>query len=202
MRNVTRHNRGGARPGRNLLLALTLLSVAIGMVGMAFAAVPLYRLFCQVTGYQGTTQRADAPSDRVVDREIVVRFDGNVSALPWEFRPEVPQVTVRLGETARVSFIAENVGGRATVGTATFNVQPDTAGIYFNKIECFCFTEQPLAAGESVAMPVEFFVSPDLAEDREMTSTRTITLSYTFFPAAGPGQPVAQSGGDETGKSL
>jgi cytochrome c oxidase assembly protein subunit 11 len=175
------------------LLALTLFSVAVGMVGLAFASVPLYRLFCQVTGFDGTTQRADAPSDRVIDREIVVRFDGNVAELPWRLRPEVPQVVVRLGETARVNFVAENAAARPTVGTATFNVQPGTAGIYFNKIECFCFTEQPLGPGEKIAMPVEFFVSPDLAADPDMAAIRTITLSYTFFPAVA---------GDAAGESM
>jgi cytochrome c oxidase assembly protein subunit 11 len=191
-----------ASRSRNATLAAALFGVAIGMIGLAFASVPLYRIFCQVTGYQGTTQRADAPAARVLDRQIVVRFDGNVAALPWRFRPEAPQVTVRLGETARVNFIAENVGDRPTAGTATFNVQPDTAGIYFNKIECFCFTEQRLAAGETVAMPVEFFVSPDLADDREMAATRTITLSYTFFPALAAGQPAAPGEGDAAGESM
>jgi cytochrome c oxidase assembly protein subunit 11 len=202
MAAIPTRGEGGAKRFRNAFVALTLLGVAVGMVGMAFAAVPLYRLFCQVTGYQGTTQRAEAPPDHVVAREIVVRFDANVSELPWRFRPEIPQVTVRLGETATVAFVAENTGARATVGTSTFNVQPATAGVYFNKIECFCFTEQPLEGGQRIAMPVQFFVSPDLAEDPEMAATRTITLSYTFFPAASPGQPVAQSGRDETGKSL
>ena len=186
----------------NLLTALTLLSVVFGMAGLAFAAAPLYRLFCQVTGYQGTTQRADSGADRILDRSVTVRLDANVAGLPWEFRPEVPQVHARLGETKLVNFIARNTGPVATTGTATFNVQPDAAGVYFNKIECFCFTEQRLEPGESVTMPVQFFVSPDMADKRELLPARTLTLSYTFFPTAGSGQPVARAGGDAAGKSM
>ena len=183
-------------------MALALVSVVAGMTGLAFASVPLYRLFCQVTGYQGTTQRADAGADRVLDREVVVRFDANISSLDWTFRPEVPQVHVKLGEIATVNFIAENTGPQESVGTATFNVQPDMAGLYFNKIECFCFTEQALKPGERIAMPVQFFVSPDLEDDRDLKAARTITLSYTFFPVAGARQPVAQADGDENGGKL
>ncbi len=186
----------------NRALAVGLLLVSVGMVGVSFAAVPLYRIFCQVTGYGGTTNRADAGPDRTLDRTVVVRFDGNVSGLPWKLRPEVPQLEVKLGETALVSFVAENTSGTATTGTATFNVQPSTAGYYFNKIECFCFTEQELKGGERMEMPVQFFVSPDFADERELRTTRTITLSYTFFPAGNQGQPVAQASGDESGKSM
>ncbi len=193
---------GRGKPVRNRALAVGLVSVAVGMVGLSFAAVPLYRIFCQVTGYGGTTQRAEAASDRTLDRQVIVRFDGNVSGLPWRLRPEIPQIALKLGETALVSFMAENIGGIATTGTATFNVQPDTAGYYFNKIECFCFTEQELKPGERIEMPVQFFVSPDFADDRELSTTRTITLSYTFFPAAGGGQPVAQANGDGDEESM
>ena len=189
-------------PQRNRIVAATLVSLAAGMAGLSFAAVPLYRLFCEITGYGGTTQRADAGADRTLEREIIVRLDANVSGLTWTFTPEVPQVHVQLGETALVNFVAENKGRQASVGTATFNVQPDTAGIYFNKIECFCFSEQPLEPGERVVMPVQFFVSPDLAEDRDLDATRTITLSYTFFPDAGAGQPVARAAGDESGGNM
>ncbi len=192
---------GPKKSAGNAALAVGLLSLSLGMVGASFAAVPLYSLFCRVTGYAGTTQRATTGADRVVDREVVVRFDGNVAGLPWAFRPAVPQVKVKLGETALIKFVAENTGAAATTGTATFNVQPDLAGSYFNKIQCFCFTEQALEPGEQVEMPVQFFVSPDLADDRELDGTRTITLSYTFFPAVGSaepvGQPVAQTEGDD-----
>ena len=194
-----------ARPRRryrDTLLALTLVGVAAGMVGMAFAAVPLYRLFCQVTGYGGTPQRAESGAGGIVDRDIVVRFDANVAGLPWGFRAEIPQLRLKLGETARVNFVAENTGAMPTTGTATFNVQPDAAGVYFNKIECFCFVEQALQPGERVEMPVQFFVSPDLADDRGLATTRVITLSYTFFPNARARQPVARANEDENGENM
>jgi cytochrome c oxidase assembly protein subunit 11 len=190
------------KTGRNSVFAAGLLAVAFGMVGLSFAAVPLYRIFCQVTGYGGTPKRVDAAADRTGERRVVVRFDGNVSGLPWDFRPEVPQIEVRLGETALVNFVAENTGDAATFGSATFNVTPTVAGFYFNKIECFCFSEQALGAGEEAEMPVQFFVSPDFADDRELATTRTITLSYTFFPAGQEGQPVAQAEGDESEESM
>jgi cytochrome c oxidase assembly protein subunit 11 len=176
--------------------------VAVGMVGMAFASVPLYRLFCEITGYGGTTRRAETGADRMLEREVVVRFDANVSGLPWRFAPEMPQVHVKLGETAIVNFVAENTGTKPTVGTATFNVEPGITGAYFNKIECFCFTEQALAPGERIEMPVQFFVSPDMADDRNLDAMRTITLSYTFFPVVPARQPVAQAAGDGNGKTL
>jgi cytochrome c oxidase assembly protein subunit 11 len=186
----------------NLALAVGLSSIALGMVGASFAAVPLYRLFCQVTGYGGTPLRATAGADRTSEREIVVRFDGNVSGLPWSFEPEVSQVKLRLGETALVNFVATNNGAADSVGTATFNVQPDIAGAYFNKIECFCFTKQELQPGERLEMAVQFFVSPDLADDRELNGTQTITLSYTFFPAAGAERPLARTEDEKSGENL
>jgi cytochrome c oxidase assembly protein subunit 11 len=188
---------------RNAVVAAALGTVVVGMTGLSFAAVPLYRLFCEVTGYGGTTRRATAGADRILDREVVVRFDGNVSSsLAWRFAPEQPQIHVRLGETALVNFVAENIGSAPASGTATFNVQPAVAGIYFNKIECFCFTEQQLQPGERIVMPVQFFVAPEFAKDRDLRGSRTITLSYTFFPAAKEGQPVAQAAGDEDGESM
>ncbi|MGH6926092.1 MAG: cytochrome c oxidase assembly protein [Propylenella sp.] len=189
-------------PVRNTVLAVGLMAFVAGMVGLSYAAVPLYRIFCEVTGYGGATQRASAASDRTLERRIVVRFDGNVSGLPWSLRPEVPQVELKLGETALVNFVAESTSGSATTGAATFNVQPSIAGVYFNKIECFCFTEQRLEPGERLEMPVQFFVSPEFADDRELLATRTITLSYTFFPVAGEGQPVARANGDAVEKSM
>jgi cytochrome c oxidase assembly protein subunit 11 len=190
------------KPSRNRLLAVALLGVVFGMVGMAYAAVPLYALFCRVTGYGGTTQVAQGPSGRVLDREIVVRFDANVRGLPWAFRPAVPELRLRVGETGTVSYVAENASERATIGTATFNVAPPSAGAYFNKIACFCFTEQALAPGERIEMSVQFFVDPGIAEDRDLDAVDTITLSYTFFPVAQPGQGVARAGGDVDGKSM
>lgn len=180
---------------RNSGLALGLLLVVGGMVGMAYAAVPLYDLFCEVTGYGGTTRRAEAADGRSAERRIIVRFDANVVGLPWTFRPAQPELTVQVGEVATVVYVAENRSDRAATGTATFNVAPGQAGPYFNKLECFCFTEQTLQPGERVEMPVQFFVSADMAEDRAMRPVRAITLSYTFFPVAAAGQPVARSAG-------
>ncbi len=156
------------------------------MVGASFAAVPLYRIFCAATGFAGTPRRATTGADHTVDRTVVVRFDGNVAGLPWAFRPEVPQVTVKLGETTLDQIRRrEHRQQRRPSARRPSTCSPIIAGAYFNKIQCFCFTEQALKPGERVEMPVQFFVSPDFADDRELDGTRTITLSYTFFPAAG-----------------
>jgi cytochrome c oxidase assembly protein subunit 11 len=164
--------------------ALICMAVVAGMVGLSFAAVPLYSLFCQVTGFGGTTQRADGPADRVLDRQVTVRFDANTgNGLDWRFRPVTRQVTLRVGETGEAVFRAENVSDVPLTGTATFNVTPEQVGIYFTKIACFCFTEQTLQPGEVLDMPVVFYVDPAIAEDAELDYVRTITLSYTFFPA-------------------
>lgn len=150
---------------------------------MSFAAVPLYQLYCQVTGYGGTTQRADKPSDVVLDRTITVRFDANVDpGLPWDFRPVVNTMKVKIGENALAFYRATNLSDKPVKGTAGFNVTPDTAGLHFNKIECFCFTEQTLAAGETVEMPLTFYVDPKLVEDVDAAHLTTITLSYRFYP--------------------
>ena len=177
--------------------ALLCVSVVIGMVGLSFAAVPLYRLFCQVTGFGGTTQRADQGADRVLDRTITVRFDANIgNGLGLRFRPVTRQITLRVGETGEAIFRAENVTDTPRTGTATFNVTPEQVGIYFTKIACFCFTEQTLKAGEGIDMPVVFYVDPAIAEDRALDYVDTITLSYTFFPAERRGvAPVAALGG-------
>ena len=183
-----------ARDRANRRVALAAASGVVVMVGAAFAAVPLYQLFCQVTGYGGTTQRAEAASGAIIDRTITVRFDGNVNtALPWKFGPDRRQVTLRMGETGQMSFHATNLGQSANTGTSVFNVTPFEAGVYFNKIQCFCFTEQPLAAGETAEMPVIFFVDPDMAKDPHMKDIREITLSYTFFPAKEAELPVAST---------
>mgnify|MGYP003660275638 CR=1 FL=1 len=159
-------------------------AVVVGMVGMSFAAVPLYRIFCAVTGYAGTTQRAEAGPGDVVDREITVRFDSNVSRdLPWDVKPEMRRMKLKLGETGQTFYLARNDSGAGVVGTSSFNVSPPAAGMYFNKIECFCFTEQPLQAGEEKEMGVVFFVDPAMLEDADTATLSEITLSYTFFPA-------------------
>jgi cytochrome c oxidase assembly protein subunit 11 len=176
-----RHN--DATPQRRHgVLALSLAGLVAAMVGLSFAAVPLYRLFCQTTGYGGTPQRADKGADQVLDRTIKVRFDGNVDpALPWRFAPEQRAMEVKIGETALAFFKATNQTQAPVTGTAIFNVSPEQAGRYFTKIECFCFTEQTLAAGASAEMPVTFFVDPKIVEDDDTKNIAEITLSYTFY---------------------
>jgi cytochrome c oxidase assembly protein subunit 11 len=188
---------------KNLRVAGLLGGMVIGMVGLSFAAVPLYDLFCRVTGYGGTTRTAEAASERTSDLMVTVRFDANVAAgVPWSFRPEVREVRVRAGESATINYIAENLADRTTRGTATYNVSPNGAGPYFYKVQCFCFTEQALEPGERVEMPVQFYVDPDMELDTEVRNVRTITLSYTFFPLRGDGQPVADAGGDVPGEKM
>ncbi len=169
---------------RNKIVALTCAGCVAGMVALSFAAVPLYRLYCQVTGYGGTTQRVEKASDVVLDRTITVRFDANVEpGLPWDFRPVVTTMKVKIGESALAFYKATNLSDRQIKGTAGFNVTPDTAGIHFNKIECFCFTEQTLAAGETVEMPLTFFIDPEIVKDVDAAHLSTITLSYRFYPS-------------------
>ncbi|ESR24936.1 cytochrome c oxidase assembly protein [Lutibaculum baratangense] len=176
--------------------------VVVGMVGMSYAAVPLYDLFCRVTGYGGTTQRAEAASDAVLDREITIRFDSNVArTLAWTVEPEVRRMKLRIGETGNTFYLATNVSDGDLVGTSTFNVSPPQAGLYFNKIECFCFTEQPLGAGEDKEMGVAFFVDPAIMEDADARGLSEITLSYTFFPVRGQDgetQGAARPAGETT----
>ncbi|WP_048646040.1 cytochrome c oxidase assembly protein [Nitratireductor soli] len=167
---------------RNRNAAVLCLAVVGGMVGMAYAAVPLYQMFCQVTGYGGTTQRVEQYSDTILDRKITVRFDANTNGVPWEFKPVQREVSMRIGETMQISYMSRNLADRATSGTATFNVSPPQAGAYFNKVECFCFTEQELQPGQSYDMPVVFFVDPAIVKVPELKDLKTITLSYTFFP--------------------
>ena len=173
--------------------ALTCVGVAVGMVGLAYASVPLYDLFCRVTGFNGTPiVRASNTSD-VADRIVSVRFDANVSpSLPWRFSPEKPEVKVKLGETTTVYYKVTNTGDKPSTGVATYNVQPDLAGTYFSKLECFCFTEQTLQPGETIESAVVFYIDPRLVEDRDVKDISSITLSYTYFPSKG-GQPVAEA---------
>ena len=172
------------RSRRNAPVALLLGGLVAGMIGLSFAAVPLYRLFCQVTGFGGTTQvAAEAPAS-ISDRLVTIRFNADVNPeLPWRFQPEQPEVTVKVGEQGLAFYKARNIAERPVTGTATFNVTPLKAGPYFAKVECFCFQEQRLAAGEEIEMPVSFFVDPAILEDRNLDEVKTITLSYTFFPA-------------------
>ena len=167
---------------RHGVVALALAGLVAGMVGLSFAAVPLYRIFCQATGYNGTPQRADKGADHVLDRTITVRFDGNVDpGLPWSFAPVQHTMEVKIGETALAFFKATNNADTPVTGNAIFNVSPEQAGLYFTKIECFCFTQQTLKAGASVEMPVTFFVDPKIVDDADTKNIGEITLSYTFY---------------------
>jgi cytochrome c oxidase assembly protein subunit 11 len=172
---------------RNKRVARTLAIVVATMVGAAYAAVPLYQLFCQVTGLGGTTQVATANPKGVIAREMTVRFDSNVEGgLAWTVTPAKP-VTNRIGSVETVVFTAHNFSSKPVTGQAIFNVTPEQTGIYFNKIECFCFTEQTLQPGETVEMPIVFFVDPDLAENGDLDTVRDITLSYTFYAVESEG---------------
>lgn len=166
--------------------ALFLVLLVFSMTGLAFASVPLYRIFCQVTGFNGTPLRA-ASAPGAATGEIGVRFDANVNrALPWRFEPVQRTVKIVPGERVQIAYRATNLVARATTGTATFNVTPALAGQYFSKIECFCFSEQTLKGGESVEMPVVFFVDPKLRDDPAIRDLDEITLSYTFYPVENP----------------
>jgi len=190
-------DRTGRNPRRSTMTAVVLFGVAGGMVGLAFASVPLYQLFCQVTGFGGTPQiavggTAEAP---VSDREITVSFDSNTDPdLPWQFRPAQRKMTVRLGEPNLAHFTAENLSGQPITGQATFNVTPYKAAQYFVKTACFCFDEQTLQPGQHVDMPVSFYVDPEIENDINAREVTDITLSYTFFRAPDDTDPATGTG--------
>jgi cytochrome c oxidase assembly protein subunit 11 len=180
---------------RNLRVALACLAVVASMAGAAFGSVPLYRMFCQITGFAGTTQRAAKPAGVVLERSITVRFDANTaSSLPWRFEPVQTTLEVKLGEPALALYRATNMSDHAITGSATYNVAPEQAGIYFNKLQCFCFTEQRLAAGQTVEMAVSFFVDPAIVGDKDANGLTQITLSYTFYPVAKPASAEVADG--------
>ncbi len=167
---------------KNARLAWSLVAVFAAMLGVAYAASPLYEAFCKATGFAGTPRVAAAGERPVLSRTVEVRFDTNVDPnLAWHFEPLQRQVKVHLGEETLVHFRATNRSQRPIVGTATYNVTPEPAGPWFDKVQCFCFTEQLLSPGQSVDMPVIFFVDPEMDKDRRYDNVRTITLSYTFF---------------------
>jgi cytochrome c oxidase assembly protein subunit 11 len=183
-----------ARLDLGLTAAVCVVFVA-AMVGASFAAVPLYRIFCELTGFDGTPRQASAAPATTSNRVVTVRFDSNIgNGLGWSFRPLERSIKVKLGEVAHVAFLAENRTPWTATGTAAFNVTPESVGAYFNKLDCFCFREQTLHAGESAELGVTFFVDPTLARDGDLDTTSTITLSYTFFPVTNPAprpRPVA-----------
>ncbi|WP_022728780.1 cytochrome c oxidase assembly protein [Fodinicurvata sediminis] len=192
-----------ASSGKNTRIALLLSGIVFGMVGLSFAAVPLYELFCQVTGFGGTTQRAEAGADAVSEREMKVRFNADVNGdLPWSFAAEEREVKVRVGENRLTFYKARNESDQAVTGVATFNVTPTKAGQYFNKVACFCFDEQKLQPGQEMEMGVSFFVDPAIEEDPNLDNVKTITLSYTFFRSLDeiedPGEETEISRREET----
>ena len=171
-----------AASGKPRVTALALAGLVIGMVGLSYAAVPLYDLFCRATGYGGTTKVATEAPNQISAREIKVRFNADVNRdLPWRFRPMQNSVTLHVGQPALVFYSVENTSDQPIVGTATYNVTPLKVGEYFSKLDCFCFTEQVLQPRESIELPVSFFVDPAILDDPEMDKINTLTLSYTFF---------------------
>lgn len=175
------------RSGSHRVVAVCCAAFVMAMVGAAYAAVPLYQMFCQVTGFGGATRVAGAAPAVPLERTVEVRFDANTApGLDWSFEPEVRSVTVRVGETKLAYYRAHNRGSEPVTAAATYNVTPAQSGYHFAKMQCFCFTDQTLQPGETLEMPVVFFVDPAFAEDPEMNGVKTITLSYTFFPKAAP----------------
>ncbi len=188
----TPHERSASNRRRDVIVAAACGAFVAVMVGAAYAAVPLYDWFCRTTGFGGRPLIASAGPARTLERKLTVRFDANVTGgLPWKFEPEQNAVDVRIGETVTVNYTVTNTAARETFGQASYNVSPPTTGAYFQKINCFCFTEQRMAPGERREMPVVFYVDPALAADGEHDGLNTITLSYTFYPVKPP--PAAQS---------
>ncbi|HWM83147.1 MAG TPA: cytochrome c oxidase assembly protein [Pseudolabrys sp.] len=181
---------------RDTIVALGCGAFVGMMVGASYAAVPLYDWFCRTTGFGGTTQVAQSAPGHVLDRQIIVRFDGNVMpGLPWKFEPEQTSMKVRIGEVVTALYKVTNMAARETYAQAGYNVTPPTVGLYFQKINCFCFTEQTMKPGETREMAVVFYVDPKIVQDAEQDGLNTITLSYTFFPQREAPQPLANAAG-------
>jgi cytochrome c oxidase assembly protein subunit 11 len=179
---------------RDIVVAAACGAVVALMVGASYAAVPFYTWFCRVTGYGGTTQVAERAPGQVLDRTLAIRFDSNVTpGLPWKFVPEQNEIRVRVGEVATVHYKVVNEAAREITAQASYNVSPPQVGSYFNKINCFCFTQQTLKAGETREMAVVFYVDPSIAKDREQDDLNTITLSYTFYRLPDAARPVAEA---------
>lgn len=192
-----------ARIDKQKRTVLMLVGVVLFMGAMAWASVPFYNWFCRVTGFGGITGVAEAGSERILDRTIKVRFDGSLERdMPWTFKPEVREMELRIGETGLAFFEAYNPTDRPVAGQAAYNVTPYQAGGYFEKIECFCFTEQVLQPGERVDMPVTFYVDPDIVDDRDAKYTKVITLSYTFYEIDLPEEHAALAQDAETGRNV
>jgi cytochrome c oxidase assembly protein subunit 11 len=168
---------------RNVKVAVICAAAFFGMIGAAFASVPLYRAFCQVTGFDGATRRADAASDTVLDKTLTVRFDANVRGVPFAFSAEQTAQQVKIGETKLAFFKVTNTSNQAVTARAIYNVVPEQAGPYFQKLQCFCFEDQTIAAGATVDMPVLYYIDPKYAADIDTKGKPEVTLSYTFFPS-------------------
>ena len=178
---------------RNRRVALICAASFFGMVGAAYASVPLYKLFCQVTGFDGTVRRADLAPTRILDRELTIRFDANIRDLPWAFSTEQVSQQIRIGDTGLAFFKVTNNGDQAMTGRAIYNVVPEQSGPYFQKLECFCFTNQTIQPGQTIEFPVVYFVDPQYVDDPETKGKGEITLSYTFFPAVEDGSAKKQA---------
>lgn len=189
---------------RNKRLAIICAVAFVGMIGAAYASVPLYRAFCQVTGFDGTVRRADAAPDKVLDKKLTVRFDVNTRNIPWDFKAEQVSQEVRIGETAMAYFEVTNDSDKPITGRATYNVVPESAGQYFRKLQCFCFSDQTLQPGETIEFPMIYFVDPEYATDFETKGKSEITLSYTFFQAvdAAAGEQRAEASHPTTPSGL
>jgi cytochrome c oxidase assembly protein subunit 11 len=194
----TPHNNPMQR--RHRAIAAWCAVLVVVMVGAAYAAVPLYRLFCQVTGFDGTPRIATKAPDTVLDQTVTVRFDGNVApGLPWRFGPKQTTMTVKIGENAMAYYYATNTSDRPVKGTATYNILPEVAAAYFNKIQCFCFTEQVLQPGETAQFPVSFFIDPQIVGDKDARHVTQVTVSYTFHPMEAPKPGVAEKHAGDAG---
>ena len=191
---MTAPNHQGKPLRRDVLVAACCGALVASMVGAAYAAVPFYTWFCKTTGFGGTTQVSERAPDHVLGRTLTIRFDSNVTpGLPWKFEPEQNEIQVRVGEVATVHYKVVNEAAREIAGQAAYNVSPPTVGAYFDKINCFCFTEQRLKAGETREMTVVFYVDPAIVKDRDQNDLSTITLSYTFYRLREPERPVAEA---------
>lgn len=204
VRPVTEQTTRKPRMSRDVVVASICGFVVALMVGASYAAVPFYNWFCRATGFNGTTQVATSAPSSVTERHIAVRFDSNVSGgLPWKFEPEKTEIDVKIGEVVTAYYTVTNQSARTTYGLAAYNVAPLTAGLYFQKINCFCFTEQAFGPGEKRELAVVFYVDPSLLNDHDHDELNTITLSYTFYPAKDPApKPLAASEPDKRKDAL
>jgi cytochrome c oxidase assembly protein subunit 11 len=195
------HSQNRKPQRRDVLVAATCGAIVALMIGAAYASVPFYSWFCRTTGFGGTTQVAERAPDQILGRTLAIRFDSNVApGLPWQFVPEQNEIKVRLGEVATVHYKVINQAARAITAQASYNVSPPTVGGYFNKINCFCFTQQTLKPGETREMTVVFYVDPSLVKDRDQDDLNTITLSYTFYRLPDAERPVAEVPGKPSSK--